>query len=619
MNAIKEKSSDEKLNILIQRGQGKTLDEIGIQLDVTRERIRQIEKRIVEGFINSIDSKLKKHFFNLLRIVVRNPICVSYEEIQNLMGDYAFAFLNIFTSKYALEREFKYLQIYDEIDVINLSSIDWFSEVKKKVNLLDEVLMKAEIDTFILNFKRDLGLASVDLPEDAFIRLISARYKVFGKVFSTQNLNITDRYLIVVKEYFKSGIHIYDNESLEDFRSKYFSIFEDSEIFEKENKAIGARISDFAVQIDRGTYSLEENTPDLPNELSMKIKKYIDEGPNIFLTQRVFNQFEDELIQFGINNRFMLHAMLKRKFGDEYYFKRDFISKKGSDYKVIDELENYLEHHKGFVTVDELNSHFPTVVSSMVTNYLSSNPDYIPRFNREWINLRDIDCSNSEVEIFRNIIVELLKNKGIITAKHIVAEAGLKLNSFFKRNRIENSYFLFGILKSMFKEEFKFERPFIANFETVITKGPERIKEFIEDVDQITISEIADYNRENDLKLNSILEFIRSINKEFLRVDEDLLMSIKTLDISEDVISSVRYIVSKLLKEREAINLKKLKMSSLPNVGYPWNKYLMASIIDSFIAEFEVINTTNFYSTTEFIVVKNDSGYDPKLLIERYG
>ena len=31
LNAIKEKSSVEKINILIQRGQGKTLDEIGIQ------------------------------------------------------------------------------------------------------------------------------------------------------------------------------------------------------------------------------------------------------------------------------------------------------------------------------------------------------------------------------------------------------------------------------------------------------------------------------------------------------------------------------------------------------------------------------------------------------------
>ena len=619
LNAIKEKSSDEKINILIQRGQGKTLDEIGVQLDVTRERIRQIEKRMVEGFVNSINSKLKLHFFSLLRIVVENPLFITYEELNSLMGDYSYALIDILSSKPATEREIRYLHIYNEINALNLSNINWYSEVDKKVNLLDEVVTDTDMVAFIRNFKQDLGLANIALPERAFYRVITNRYKTFGKVYSVKNLTILDQYNLVIKKYFKGGIHIYDDESLKEFRSRHFSMFENPEIFERENRAISARIADATIQIDRGTYCVEEDTPDLPDEIATRINDFIVEGPNIILTLRVFNQFEEELAQFGISNRYMLHAMLKRRFGDEYYFRRDFISKKGSDYKVIDELESYLSHYKGIISIDELNSHFPTVVSSMVTNYLSSNPDYIPKFNREWINLRDIERSNTDVDALRNIIVTLLKSKEIITAKHVIEEAGLKLNDFFKRNNIEYPFYLFGILNSMYREEFKFERPFIASHDTVITKGPERIKQFIEGFDQITISEITEYNRDNDLKLNGILEFIRSISKEYLWVDEDLIMSIETLDISEDVLSSVKYIVSKLLKEREAINLKKLKMSSLPNAGYPWNKYLMASIIDSFIDEFKVINTTNFYSTTEFIVIKNDSGYDQKLLIERYG
>jgi len=619
LNAIKEKSSVEKINILIQRGQGKTLDEIGIQLDVTRERIRQIEKRIVEGFVNSINSKFKLYFFNLLRIMSKNPLFVTYEELNSLMGDYAYALIDILTSKPAIESEIRYLQVYSDISVLNLSKIDWYSEVNKRVNLLDEVMADTDMDAFLRNFKQDLELANIILPEEAYYRVIANRYKTFGKVYSVKNLTILDQYNLVIKKYFKGGIHIYDDESLKEFRRRHFSMFENPEIFEKENRAINARIADVTIQIDRGTYCVEEDTHDLPNEIAMRINNFIMEGPSIILTLRVFNQFEEELAPFGINNRYMLHAMLKRRFGDEFYFKRDFISKKGLGYKVIDEFERYLNQHRGLVSVDTLNTLFPSANAVTVLTYLSNHPEYIPNFNREWINLRDIERSNTEVEALRNIIVTLLKSKEIITAKHVIEEAGLKLNDFFKRNNIEYPFYLFGILRGMFREEFKFERPFIASHDTVITKGPERIKQFIEGFDQITISEITEYNRENDLKLNGILEFIRSISKEYLWVDEDLIMSTKTLDISEDVLSSVKYIVSKLLKEREAINLKKLKMSSLPNMGCPWNKYLMASIIDSFIDEFKVINTTNFYSTTEFIVVKNDNGLDPKLLIERYG
>ena len=153
LNAIKEKSSDEKLNILIQRGQGKTLEEIGIQLDVTRERIRQIEKRIVEGFINSIDSKLKLHFFNLLRIVVKNPLFFTYEELNSLMGDYSYALIDILTSKPATEREIRYLHIYNDISALNLSNINWYSEVNKRVNLLDEVVMDKDMDAFVRDRK----------------------------------------------------------------------------------------------------------------------------------------------------------------------------------------------------------------------------------------------------------------------------------------------------------------------------------------------------------------------------------------------------------------------------------------------------------------------------------
>lgn len=617
-NAIREKTSDEKIGILILRGQGKTLDEIGIKNDVSRERIRQIEKKIVGGFINSINSKLKKHFFSLLKIVVKNPIYVSYLELQRLMGDYAFAFLNIFTSKYALERELRKLLTYEDINVLNLSNIDWYSEIEKKVILLDSIVTKEKINAFVLSFKRDLELANVNLPEEAFLKIILNRYRAFGNVYSTENLTVIDQYRLVIDEYFKNGIHIYSNESLTEFRRKHFLIFENPEIFDKENRAISARIFDVAIQIDRGTYCLEGNTPDLSNELASRIKKYIVEGPSIILTQRVFNQFEEELVENGVNNRYMLHAMLKRKFGDELYFKRDFISKKGPGYKVIDELEKYLNRYEGVISVDELNVLFPSTSSVTVLTYLSNNPDYIPNFNREWINIRDIKCSNDEIEVLRSVIKQLLKNKEIITAKHVAEETGLKLNSFFKRNHIEFPFFLFGILKSIFREEFKFERPFIANLDTVITKGPDRVKEFIDGFDQITISEITEYNREHDLKLYSILEFIRSINKEFLRVDEDLLVSIKALAISEDVLSSVRYILNKLLKEREAINLKKLKMSSLPYAGYPWNKYLMASIIETFLDEFEVVNTTNFYFSTEFIIVKNNNDQDRKSLIERY-
>ena len=172
-------------------------------------------------------------------------------------GDYSYALIDILISKPATEREIRYLHIYNDISALNLSNINWYSEVNKRVNLLDEVVMDKDMDAFVRGFKQDLELANITLPEEAYYRIITIRYKTYGKVYSVKNLTILDQYNLVIKKYFEGGIHIYDDESLKEFRSKHFAMFENPEIFERENRAISARISDVAIQIDRGTYCLE--------------------------------------------------------------------------------------------------------------------------------------------------------------------------------------------------------------------------------------------------------------------------------------------------------------------------------------------------------------------------
>lgn len=616
--SFEDKVVSDKMDVLIRRGKKQTLEDIGKESSVTRERIRQIESSVLNNYIQSFNSSNKKLLFQALRLIARNTLYVEFNEIINLMDDYAYAFIHILTSKQLKELSQKAIMVYDEIGVLNLTNINWFSEVSRNISKLSDIVTSEDMNSFLQKLKNDLFIANVDLPEVAFYKIVNLNFRKYGNVYSRRSLTILDQYQLVISKYFQNGLHIYDEDKLNDFRKKHYELFENQEIYNRENRAISARISDITVQVDRGIYNIEENTPILNEHLATKIKQFINDGPPIVLTLRIFNQFEEELKMYGIDNRYMLHAMLKRRFKEEFYFKRDFVSKMGPGYRVIDELEKYLDNHKGIISVDDLNHLFPSSNAITVLTYLSNNPNYIPISNHNWINSKDLDISKSEIEMLREILEKQIKLRQIVTAKHVIEEAGLKMSSFFRRNDINQSFYLFGVLKSLFIEEFKFERPFISNKETIITKGPDRMREYIDEYDQITISELTEYSRDNDLKIYSMLEFIQSVKKEFIWADEDLLISLKQTEITDETISVIKYYLNKAFIDREALNLKKMNYSKFPSIGKTWNKYLLASIINIYLDEYEIIYTTNMYYSTEFLVIKSQTNLDRKALIERY-
>lgn len=618
LHSFEDKSVSDKMDVLIRRGKKQTLEEIGKASSVTRERIRQIESSVLNNYIQSFNSSNKKRMFQLLRLIVSNPLFVEFDEITTLMEDYSYAFIHILSSKQLKELSLKTISVYDEIGVLNLTSINWYSEVNKNIIKLNDLITIEDLNNFVKVLKKDLFIAHVDLPEKAFYKIVDLYFKKYGNVYSRKSMTILDQYQLVISKFYINGLHIYDEDSLKDFRRRHYELFKDEEIYKKENRAISARISDITVQVDRGIYNIEENTPILNEYLAAKIRQFINDGPPIVLTLKIFNQFEEEFKTYGIDNRYMLHAMLKRRFKEEFYFKRDFVSKMGPGYRVIDELEKHLDNHKGIISVNDLNHLFPSSNAITVLTFLSNNPNFIPISNHNWINSRDLDITKSEIEMLRDILEKQIKLRQIVTAKHVIEEVGLKMSSFFRRNDINQPFYLFGVLKSIFIEEFKFERPFISNKETIITKGPDRMREYINEYDQITISELTEYSRDNDLRIYSMLEFIQSVKKEFIWADEEILISLKQLEITDETISVIKYYLNKAFISREALNLKKINYSMFPSIGLTWNKYLLASIISIYLSEYEIINTTNMYYSTEFLVIKSQTNLDRKTLIERY-
>ncbi|MCB1149546.1 MAG: sigma-70 family RNA polymerase sigma factor, partial [Chlamydiia bacterium] len=73
MNEVLETLSDRERKVLIQRfglqdGKPKTLEEVGVEFNVTRERIRQIEAKALRKMRHPTRSKRLKAFLDYLEI-----------------------------------------------------------------------------------------------------------------------------------------------------------------------------------------------------------------------------------------------------------------------------------------------------------------------------------------------------------------------------------------------------------------------------------------------------------------------------------------------------------------------------------------------------------------------
>ncbi|MBK5260964.1 MAG: hypothetical protein JJE17_00135 [Peptostreptococcaceae bacterium] len=586
----------ERMNeVIISRCQGLSLQEIGEQRGVSRERIRQIEV------------KANKKLFYLIFSIGIDPIMfisaerngdmvITQDEIREYFDDCD----NISLILYLLKLEnISNLYIYDKkFTAFRLKGINHeMCNSSKLLEGLPTFIKQSEIE-IVLNEVSEKRLEDIEIIEMAFCDL----YKLYGQVYCRGRLVLSQVYDFILGEYYPHGIKLYDDNQISQFRKKTNSIFGDINL-PTNNRAIESRLINISVLCNRGKY-IHSKYIRVEMELVQAIENYVNNSKRIAISfNELFEMFKEQLmVSSNINNKYFLQGVTKYYLSNKYYITKDFISKE-KGVSVYDEIEKYILE-RGEIHKSKISNHFAGITEAMLSINLSLNKNIIFMNNGYYMHTKHLNINEKDYEINKVLRFNTLQLP--ISSRKLLELLWMAHSEFLIRNNITENGKLFGILKYMFEDEFVFSRPYIARIGSEDLTNISVIKQHITNYKRISVSDLLLICAENHLLFVSIRQMIKSFNSDFLRTDADLLERVDFDEFTQQIIEEIaNAIFDNISLKGYVVGFKIESFLFYPEIPFSWNAFVLRSIVEKYLEnEIQIIDiptTDTFAMNTIFV------------------
>lgn len=590
---------DKYLNIIKKRVNGATLSSAGEEYGLSRERVRQIEKRYSTAF-NNFYTNTRGSISGIIHAFADSKHFITMQELTDIFGEYTDIF--VYFLKQVENDDMDYIP---ELDIFAYEGVlNWYEELVKMSNDLPESISLVQVDKIAQDTTLMFSDLDIELPYDFIKSILVADYKLNGSVYSRSRMSLSKKYDIVLRKYFPDGIYIYEKEDMRKFRECYAKVFDDADKLPENDRALYGRICAVTILCDRGKYI---STPSklITDELLQEICDYIDSSEKeIFITNTIFNLFEDKLRAEGINNKYHLQGVLHASLPNKYFFKRDYVSKSKEATSLYAEITKFVCQSESPVTKAQIRQEFPGV-TDIVISIAAQDENIISGFS-VYMSKDFITNQSDNVEILRETINEMVQDGEIHKSDDLMSILSLMHPEIIEEFEIESRYTLFSIVEALFDEDFSLSRPFFALKGIEIGKQEERMRDYLEGKDEVDINEFMEFVRDNAFIVNSILNQLNAFNGVFLLKDKNTIINIDSAGLNKYKAEYVEEFIDDLIKDKEVLVLQNINYSLLPRINVQWNEWLVYSIINKWSSKYKVITSSNQFRYSVPIVYKLD-------------
>lgn len=568
---------NERARTIIQaRASGHTLEYAGNLFGLTRERIRQIEKKVKHSF-----ARLHSRVRIVSKIAAERDgdTILTPAEIALYCDDDAEELLYLLQSyegtNYTYDRQ---------LNVFILGDDSLHDRVNAFLETLPKVINDEEFKIYAAEAEDE-----EDIPQEMFEKAFLESYRRTGAVYHRSRLSLTAICQDIMSKYYPNGMHIYDPVELSQFRRYVADEYGDVPI-SKNDRALSSIIGRVCILCGRGRYRSKKGQY-MPKSLANEIYAYIKNGDYpVYLSGTIFHAFEDELVAFGIDNRYYLQGVLHEIFPDKLIFRRDYISTDPSVTSVYSSVVDFIKKSTYPVSKAQILAAFPGI-TDIIVSLAVSDPEVLNFFG-EYLHASRVLITDAERKYLRGVIEKILSDG----AAHHVIDFYEVINNerpeVFTRNAAMRPFSAYSILEYLFRNNFQFLRPYIANNSVEIGRPKERLHELIYSSESIGILEIREFMKENQFQIQSMIEYVNTCNDEYLLIDRDTLMRIDKIGISaEDSEEIDRIIAQSMVKTTPIAQLD--IWSSLPPLNVPWTEWLLYSVLNKWGNRVEVGTSSN--------------------------
>ncbi|WP_407312596.1 hypothetical protein [Desulfosporosinus sp. SB140] len=312
-------SKSRNKDIVRERANGTTLQEISVIQRISRQRVRQIEKKMQSHFNDYVESFLPHY---ILYAFSENSGYISADEINEVFRD--LSDLVIYCLKVC---NCSSVQWCGEVKGFIIGDKKWYEQLKEFRKGLPEILDFESVDSLLGNITNHwtLPITFTDIK-----KIILRDYKLSGKVYFKKRMSLSEMYNIILEKYYPNGIELYNDSEAISFRNHVRGMFGDVYL-PKNNRAIDVRLADLTISCDKGKRILPSGVK-ISLELLNKIHDDIikSEQPEIMFSD-LFERFKKELLlSTNISNRYFLQGLLRYTYSDEFVFSRYTLRKKNA-------------------------------------------------------------------------------------------------------------------------------------------------------------------------------------------------------------------------------------------------------------------------------------------------
>lgn len=574
INALFESPRTRK--ILSMRSQGKTLAATGDALHLTRERVRQLEAKIRKLFLHQ-DSRNKY----LLKIsAIRNGDDVlTVDELHEYFGEYYQEFIYLYRG---IDSQIYFYDDQYDAFVIGDSSLE--ARIQEYVESLPDAFKVKDLSKYINTASDDY-----DLPSEIVVAAIEDMYRKTNDTYYRSRLSLKSIYSSILEKYFPSGLHVYDHEELDRVRELIHQDFGDIKLPEND-RAITARLCDVGILCGRGMYRPKQ-TQYISKELANNIQTYIDQsGSDIFLISTLFSVFENDLAEFGVDNRYYLQGILKELFSTKYFFRRDYLSKDDSVTSIYSSVVGFIRQSQYPVGKDEIRNAFPGITDIVVN--LATSDDEVLNFFGEYFHASHLQINSQERLYLEECLSKLTEDREPHHVKDIYPHILSDRPELLGRNSIRWSFSLFSVLSYLFDGEFTFERPYIAKKNVRIAHPGERMRTFVRSADRVLLDDLLNIAKDTYYTIPSILELLNSFDDTHLIADSNSLISIDYAGISAENIPPIEAAILSEIHDCTLIpNLHCIQR--FKNIHVKWTEWLLYSVLRKWSKKLDVAVTSS--------------------------